>query len=589
MKRLILYTLGAFLLLNGGCASNRKAAKSITVSPSPNVVAPDSASHVQLDMMFHVPEHYLSRRCRMILTPQLWVSDSLYGTYRPAILDAPIYFKKTNRRVRLEGYVDEYVDQAVKMNKVSRAYDLPYRETVSIPEEVDQAVVRAVVESDGCGVCRTIDTVDVARVSNPVMIMEEPKENMQLNWIEPQFVIRPKVVEGRGVAHLQFKIDFHKIDLNMGNNRRELDSMLCRLAPVVSDSLATLTSLEIVGMASADGSLAYNTPLAYRRARSAKDWLVKNLNLTPQQTAGVKVGCRPEGWAPVLEAMVAAGDADSVQVARILRKYAGSNDDVQEYFIRRLPCWRNIRNNYLQKDRKVEYVYTYNIKSFTTDEELLFMYEKRPDAFNEEELLRVAALADTPERKKEVYQTITYYFPQSYVATNNLAVLYLREGNSEKARSLMTELAKYDEEALNTLAVTYVYENDYERAIELLEQIDTPQARYNLGVLKARMRQLGEAYELLREFGDVNSAICALSVNRNEEADTMLRKLDDQSPVAEYVRALVAARLANDAEFFLHLPSACREERLRKRAKGEGDFLPYFEREEFVEIVNGQN
>ena len=65
------------------------------------------------------------------------------------------------------------------------------------------------------------------------------------------------------------------------------------------------------------------------------------------------------------------------------------------------------------------------------------MYRKRPDAFNEEELLRVAALAESPAGKREVYQTILRYFPHSKVARNNLAFLYVREGKEQEARELL--------------------------------------------------------------------------------------------------------------------------------------------------------
>ena len=86
---------------------------------------------------------------------------------------------------------------------------------------------------------------------------------------------------------------------------------------------------------------------------------------------------------------------------------------------------------------QVEYVYTYTLKSFTTDAELLDMYGKRPDAFNEEELLRVSTLKKTPEEKKEVYRTILHYFPQSQVAANNLAVLLLREDKADEAEAVL--------------------------------------------------------------------------------------------------------------------------------------------------------
>lgn len=194
------------------------------------------------------------------------------------------------------------------------------------------------------------------------------------------------------------------------------------------------------------------------------------------------------------------------------------------------PVGKPSGDNYLSKDRKVVYVYTYSIKSFTTDKELLEMYGKRPDAFNEEELLRVASLQTTLEAKKEVYATLLKYFPQNKVAANNLAVLWLREDNEEQARAVLETLEENSPETLNALAASYVYADDYERAIELLRDVELPEARYNLGLLKARQRKLAEAYELLRPFADLNSAISALSLNRNEEAKSILKGVEAPDP-----------------------------------------------------------
>ena len=113
---------------------------------------------------------------------------------------------------------------------------------------------------------------------------------------------------------------------------------------------------------------------------------------------------------------------------------------MQERYICRLACWGDIKDNYLAKDRKVEYAYSYTIRSFTTDSEVLDMYGKRPDAFNEDELLRAATLMRTDAEKMEVYRTILARFPQSEVAKNNLAYLCLRNGNEAEARRLLSQL-----------------------------------------------------------------------------------------------------------------------------------------------------
>ncbi|WP_290540732.1 hypothetical protein [Alistipes sp.] len=568
-----------------GCAAEKKTPQRVSVTPSPCVVTPDEHNRVTLDMTMHVPANYLSTRCRLVMTPHLLVDDSLRCAYTPSMLDAPIFDRKMERRKRLEGYQDPYAGRTVKMDKVRKAYDLPYNETITLPEDVDEGRIVAVVEANGCGRCRTMDTVTVASVTNPVTLIPEAKEAMHLDWIEPEFVIRPKVVEGRGVARLQFAINSYGIDLEMGDNRSELEQMTRTLAPILEDSLATLSSLKIIGMASADGRLATNSRLAHQRAEAAAKWLTAQLDPSQQTLHGISIGSRPEGWQPVVDAMIQAQDRDTAAVLGVLRKYADRDDDVQEYFIRRLPCWPKIRNRYLQKDRKVEYLYTYHIKSFTTDEELRAMYSRRPDAFNEEELLRVATLAQSPEEKKEVYHTLLHYFPSSQVAANNLAVLYLREGKTEEAQRIVAIPESCSEEMLNTLAVSYVYTNDYEKAVELLQEIDSPQARYNLGIIRAKQRQLTEAHELMQPFRDLNSAICALSVNRTEEADGIMRQIDDERPVAEYVRALIAARQGDGKAVMRHLAPACREEQLRKRAANEGVFLPYHELEEFRSIL----
>ena len=58
--------------------------------------------------------------------------------------------------------------------------------------------------------------------------------------------------------------------MDLANNRSELTGMLETLRPILQDSLATLTSLNIFGSASAEASYQHNIMLANNRATSAK-------------------------------------------------------------------------------------------------------------------------------------------------------------------------------------------------------------------------------------------------------------------------------------------------------------------------------
>lgn len=431
-KSLCAIGLGACLLT--GCAAHNTERR-ISLTPSPCILTPDTDRKAMLDVTFHVPGNYISRRSRLVVVPQLTVGDSLLSEYQPIAIYSPIYSKKMERRRVLEDYIDIYDGHIVKVDDTSRDTELRYSTQVELPADVDSARLVAMVSTDGCGECSGLQTVDVASVVMPA----PPKRKFNLFWIEPEFKVRPKVMVGKGVANLQFVINKYDINLSMGNNRRELDNMVAKLSLVLGDSLATLTSLKIFGMASADGPLSFNTPLSRNRANSAKDWLVGQLGISADVQRLIKVGSRPEGWQPVYEAMAADAHPDAGKVKAILDRYADQNDDVAERYIRRLACWKDIRERYLQKDRKVEYVYTYTIRSFTTDAELLDMYSKRPDAFNEDELLRVASLATDDKKRMVVYLILLKRFPQSAIVVNNLAVLYLRAGKEDEAIEVLKQ------------------------------------------------------------------------------------------------------------------------------------------------------
>lgn len=574
MKHIGIYLIGAAisLLALAGCGTTGTG-KQIYVSPSAAVVTPDSMNQVNVDAEILVPGKAFTKRSRLIILPQVLKKDTLLAEGTPIVLDAPVFSKKNERRILLDGYRDTLAALSQKVDN-RETHTLAYKESLQLNvASANGARVVGVVTTDGCGECSAVDTLLLASVSDPVSLVDV--KQLKLYWIEPEFVIRPKIVEGRGEAHLQFAMNKYDINMKLGRNETEMNGMLGALEKILADSLATLNKVEIYGMASADGSFAFNTTLARNRASSAKTWLLSRLG--EDIKVPFSIGSRPEGWMPVLNAMTVDGHPDSLKVKEIIERYKDQeNDDTAERYIRRLSCWSDIRARYLQSDRKVEYVYTYTLKSFTTDAELLTMYDKRPDAFNEEELLRVSTLKQSPAEKKQVYETILHYFPQSQVAANNLAVLLLREGKTEEADAVLDRLKEYSPEMLNTKAAIYIYREEYEKAVELLStQIDLPQARYNLALIRARERKLDEAYSLMEGYRDVNAAVIALSVNRNDEADEIMKACEERTPLAAYVRALVAARLHDAEEVKAQLAIACTDHTLKERAKEEPDFDTY--------------
>lgn len=447
MKHTLLYIISVVLVavFGASCATHRTG-QHILVTPSPYEVRPDSSRLAIVELELNVPPRYFSRRSRIIVIPELIAEDSTFaGQLKPVVLDGSIFHKKNLRRKALEGYVDPYADYALRTDR-SKPLRLPYRDTIRLSEDYERGRIEATVSHDGCGSCTGIDRIQLATVDAPriepaivedVATSETVLKPLGLTWMEPAFVVREKLMQGQGTAHLQFIINKYDIVPELGNNHEGLEQMVSRLEPILNDTLATITKITIYGMASADGPLSFNTPLSANRAKSAKQWLAERLLLPEEITSRIQTGSRPEGWQPVLEAMTRAGNPDSLKLKDILVRYADQNDDVQERYIRRLACWPTIRDNYLQKDRKVDYTYAWVIRSFTTDAELLANYRTRPDAFNEEELLRVAQLAADDNSRMQVYRYTLRRFPQSQVARNNLAILLERSGRIEEAYKLL--------------------------------------------------------------------------------------------------------------------------------------------------------
>lgn len=575
MKKRSVYILFALCTaaLAAGCAADKRARGLYAeVIPSSVVLTPDSTGNAAVNVTLRISGECFSRRSRLFLRPELMAGNRVLEVYPPLVLDGPVYARQMERLRVLKGHEDPYAGSAQRVRH-AREYTVPFRTTIRLPQDGSANRLVAVLSTEGCGGCPGRDTVEIAGVADPMTLAGDMTSSLKWVWLEPAFEIRPKTREGRGVARLQFAINASDIRLDRGDNRTEMERMLAELGAAAKDTLSTLDKIIITGSASADGPLPSNTALARRRALAARDWLAARFPDPQAARRLFSVASYPEGWTPVLAAMTAAGDPDSLALKAILETYDG--DDVQESHIRRLPAWNRIKEHYLPRERKVEYYYAYTVRSFTDDGELLTLYALRPDAFSEAELLRVAALTNDPAAKRGVYETLLRYYPQSQPARNNLAVLLLRDGRGDEAATLLEGVDDASSEVLNTLGTAYFTQGDNEKAAAAFQQSGTPEARYNLGLVRARQRRLAEAYELLQPFGDLNAALAALSLGRNAEAAQLLAASDDTSPAAEYARAIVAARRNDDKAVYLHLASAGSDETLRHRAAAEADFAKY--------------
>lgn len=558
----------------------------ITTTPAPCVLAPDRYGKATMKVDVTIPSGFMTKRMRLCITPQLMTGERILETYSPILLEGSIYKKKQERNETFGHYDKKDFSHSAVIN-VSKPYTFQIDQAVILPKDVQTARVVGIVTSDGCGRCETYGELDLARLSSPLTLLPELK--LQTMWDETQKTVAPKIFNGKEEARLQFEINKSDINLALGSNRSELERVKSKLTPVIKDPYSTLNSLSITGMASADGPLKFNTKLSRDRAQSASDWLESVITFPAKAARKIRVSSRPEGWAPVLDAMEADNHPDASKVARILEKYGDKDDDVAEKYIRELKCWNDIAANYLAKDRKVEFEYTYTVKSFTTDKELQEMYARRPDLFSEAEFMKIASMyADKPDSLMDVYTTALKYYPKSEVIANNLAVLKINRGAYREAKKILSGIEISNPVVLNNLAIAEAGLGSTDEAETILETLPGDISRHNLGLLYASDHDADQAWTLLEPYDDLNTAIVALAVNENLQAAHIMEAIADVSPLAEYVRAMIAARLGDSDGFLSHLSNAVRDENLKKRALSEPDFLKYHEDKRFIEITGAE-
>ncbi len=454
--------------------------KAITSTPAPLNVAATRDNTVDVNVDFNIPSHYVASRSRLFITPAFMVDDEIVKEYSPIVIDGPIFDKKTLRNAVLHGYVDPYALQAIHLQDTRKPFSVNYSGTLDIPAGLKEGRIVAVMSADGCGQCTGLDTIQVAAIVFPRFDLSKARKS----YLNPEFKVRPKIHQGNGEARLQFIVNKWDIIPSLPDNKAELQKILDTLSPILNDSLATVNSLNIFGSESAEASYSHNVKLAENRANSAKNWLAQNLNLPTSVKNRIKVGARPEGWEPVVQAMIAANDPDSIKVRELMIKYPGPTDDAAEKYIRKLACWPRIRANYLAKDRKVIYDYSWTVKNFTDDAEMIRIYQTRPDALSEDEFLRVASLSKDDDSRMLVYKDLIRYYPESIPALNNLAALNLEKGDAASAIALLKDLKTDSPEVLNNLAIAYPEIGEEEQALEILSGLSSEDARYNLDMLQ---------------------------------------------------------------------------------------------------------
>lgn len=540
-------------------------------------------NHVFLRTRYKIPDKLFYKDSRIVIHPYL-LNDTrkTKKAYKPIVYDGVNYdilIKRGN--VCGDMREKEYYSQFAKVIGQSETKDmLSYVDSCEIHDINDKYFTEVYIKISTF--CRD-EYKDTLLIAQGLVF---PMRNFRFDGfsyeLDNSYAPKQEILKfnEKGLLNLRFRPEEYEIYEKDGVNAKELTKLRKILQGIDRDTTKTLTYLSIKGFTSPDGSLKRNEFLSKKRVQSA----VKAITKVLSEDALKKVKIEYEGvvipWESVYKEMVKDSLPEAEELGALLKRARGKHDEVS-WAYRRLKSANIIREKYLPKFRKVEYVYKYEERRALTDEEVNQLYKKDKDNLTASEYWRyICNNKDTIKSHRiELMREALKMHPDLMIAANNLVALLNREHlpDTTVLKPFMKEDAPV--EIFINQAVACFLARDFEMANSLVSELPINEKTHEVRAMAAAMNgHYAEAMEYYQNRECLNKAILLLCMKKDKEAYQCLKAIDDKSAEAQYVRAIAANRNndLNGAIAFLKSAFELKPE-LKKIAEVDGDVLDLLE------------
>ncbi len=352
-------------------------------------------------------------------------------------------------------------------------------------------------------------------------------------------------------------------------------------------------NIEISAYASPDGPEKLNERLSVERKKSADNYLAKVIDKAKVKdkdaSALYNMKSTAEDWEGFKKLVEASDLEDKELILRVLSMY--SDPAVREKEIKNMSAtFETLADDILPKLRRSEILVNIEKIGFS-DEEILDFAVNNPDTLNVEELLYAGKLAEGLEAKADIYKTTTEKFEGCQRAHNNLAYVYIKQGNLADAKASLekaNEIKEGNPIVNNNLGVIALKEGDKESAEKyFLNATDAGNAvDYNLGIIKIMDGEYEAAVNYFQNHKTFNTALAMLLAGKNDSAAKTIEVVEEDDPMNDYLKAVINARIGDEGKTMDSLKAAVEKDpELKSYAKSDLEFRNYFENETFKSIV----
>ena len=368
---------------------------------------------------------------------------------------------------------------------------------LSIPFEPWMTEAFLDVEEDLCG-CGDYSNIDRVRVFDGLTkdIIAEPLYRVRPSLVYIQPEVEPiKHRQEIGNAYLDFPRGINEIYPNFGNNPVELAKIDRMIRNIATNKDITVQRVYMVGYASPESSVKFNTELSAARAESMRQYFMNNSTI-PASMYETRTGGEDWNGFRVLLEDFPLPDREKAEFFRIMNTVADL--DAREKAFEKIAGGRPYRIIYdelLPKLRRVVCEINYTVRDFSLEEakENLAI---APQLLSLNEMYIVANTYEvgSPEFL-QVFEVAREEFPQDPIANLNGAAVALSRNNVRDAERFLRLSDPETPEYANNMGVFYLLSGNYREAERMLRRAES------LGVREAS----SNLRELQRKVANVNN------------------------------------------------------------------------------------
>lgn len=348
----------------------------------------------------------------------------------------------------------------------------------------------------------------------------------------------------------------------------------------------TFKSIDVNGYSSPDGEEGKNNELSQKRADEVKKHVEsylkgKKLTITTNTKAN---GEDINGFNMLANKINFEGKSELVN--RI--KSGSKNSELKSAGN---GVYNQFEKEILAPLRKTEVTLTV-VERQKTNDELINLAKTNPSVLTLEELLYTSeVLVSDDATKLQILNSTVSQFPTDYRATNNIGIIYAKQGKLNEA---LTEFQKAEKIApsekgiKNNIGAVYMLKGDKTQALNYYKQGSGSQENsHNMGNVYITQGKYSEAVSAYGSENSFNAALAKILAGNPEKAPAIIDgSSEKEDALSYYLKAVAAARTNSNQGVIDNLRTAIQKDSsLKAKAKMDLEFLKMRDNSDFKSIV----